>query len=141
MSGRLNIAVAQFWYSIASSLLDWRTRATLRSELHRLGRDEEDRVFRDCGLNRGEFAKSLKNPLVSEDLLSPAMELIGLDPVALRKRHPSWSRDMARVCMACPNRRRCRDDVSAHRIGAFRAYCLNDRSFEEMAATEPRLVS
>lgn len=140
MSGKLNIAVARFWCSLASSLLDWRTRATLQSELHRLGRDEEDRVFRDCGLNRGEFVKSLQNPLVSEDLLSPAMELIGIDPVALRKRYPSWSRDMARVCMACRNRRRCRDDVSAHRISAFRAYCLNDGSFEEIAGTEARLV-
>lgn len=141
MSGKLNIAVTRFWCSVASSLLDWRTRATLRNEFHRLGRDEENRVLRDCGLNRSEFAKSLQNPLVSEDLLSPAMELIGLDPVALRKRHPSWSRDMARVCMACPNRRRCRKDVSARRISTFRAYCVNDRSFEQMAAAEVRLAS
>ena len=136
MSGRLNITVARFWCFFSSYLLDGRTRARLRNELHGLGREEEDRFFRECGLNRNEFATSIRNPLVSEDLLSPAMEFVGLDPASHRARHPSWNRDMTRVCMACSNRRRCRDDVSARRIGAFRGYCPNDRNFDEIAAME-----
>lgn len=135
MSGVVTVTVQRLWHLAVSSLHNQRTKNALRREMAELGPDEENRVLRDCGLSRSEFATLLQNSLATEDLLSPAMNSIGLDPVAWRERYPAWGREMARVCMACDFRRRCHGDMVGGRVDAFREYCPNSADLAEMART------
>lgn len=105
----------------------------LRREFQSLDREEADRFLRDCAITHSEFQSSLRNPFYSEDLLSPAMRAIGLDPNVDRIKHAAWHRDIERTCMACRYRRRCRHDVTSRRFEAnYRDYCPNTESFDEM---------
>jgi hypothetical protein len=113
---------------------DWQRRDALRRELQALGPVEGERVLHDCGMSRSEYLSSLDNNLLSEDLLEPAMQTMGFDPLAIKTKHPEWSRDLARACMSCRHRLRCRDDVSAKRFAtSHRNYCVNSDSFGELA--------
>jgi hypothetical protein len=113
---------------------DWRHRDALQREFQALGGTEGDRVLRDCGLSRSEFLSSLDNSLLSEDLLEPAMLSMGFDPLAIKMKYPEWNRDLARACMSCRHRLRCRDDVAANRFAAsHQSYCVNSDSLSEIA--------
>lgn len=112
---------------------DWQRRNALYREFQLLGAEGE-RVLHDCGMSRSEFLSSLQNSLPLEDLLEPAMASIGLDPVAIKAKHPGSSRDFARACMSCRHRMRCREDILANRFATnHRAYCVNVHSFSEIA--------
>ena len=112
---------------------DWQHRKALQREFQALGADG-DRVLHDCGISRSEFLSSLDNNLLSEDLLEPAMLSMGFDPLAIKTKYPEWSRDLARTCMSCRHRLRCRDDLSAECFAtSHRSYCANSDSFSEIA--------
>ena len=133
MTGDLALG-GRLWRSAIGFFHDWRHRSALQREFQLLGHAEGERILRDCGLPRSEFMSSLHKPLLSEDLLSPAMLSVGLDPVAFKIRHPARSRDLERICMACDNHRRCRNDASTDRFASrYRDYCPNRNSFDEIA--------
>ena len=112
---------------------DWQRRNALQREFRSLGAEGE-RLLHDCGMSRSEFLSSLDNNLLSEDLLEPAMLSMGFDPHTIKAKHPEWSRTLARACMTCRHRLRCRDDLSAKRFAAnHRGYCVNSDSFSEIA--------
>jgi hypothetical protein len=113
---------------------DWQHRNALQSEFRRLGVTEGERVLHDCGMSRSEFLSSLGNNVLSEDLLEPAMLSMGFDPLAIKTKHPEWSRDLARACTTCRHRLRCRDDLLAKRFAtSHRSYCVNSDSFSEIS--------
>ena len=59
---------------------------------------------------------------------------MGFDPLAIKTKYPEWSRDLARTCMSCRHRLRCRDDVAAKRFAAsHHSYCVNSDSLSEIA--------
>ena len=125
--GRLLRYAAAFFH-------DWQHRKALQREFQALGDAEGERVLHDCGMSRSELWSSLDNNLPSEDLLEPAMLSMGFDPLAIKTKHPDWSRDLARACMTCRHRLRCRDDLSAKRFAAsHRSYCVNSHSFSEIS--------
>lgn len=113
---------------------DWQHRKALQREFQSLEDTEGERILHDCGISRSEFLSSLDNNLLSKDLLEPAMASLGFDPLAIKTKYPEWSRDLARTCMVCRHRLRCRDDLSAKRFAAsHRSYCVNSDSFSEIA--------
>ena len=125
--GRLLRYAAAFFH-------DWQHRKALQREFQALGDAEGERVLHDCGMSRSELWSSLDNNLPSEDLLEPAMLSMGFDPLAMKTKCAGWSRDLARACMTCRHRLRCRDDLSAKRFAAsHRSYCVNSHSFSEIS--------
>ena len=134
MKNELALGGGRLLWSFACYFHDWQRRNALQREFQALGAAEGERVLNDCGMSRSEFLSSLDNNLPSEDLLEPAMLSMGFDPLAIRTKHPEWSRDLARACMSCRHRVRCRDDVLAGRFAtSHRSYCVNSDSFGELA--------
>lgn len=134
MKNELALGGGRLLRSFASYFHDWRRRNALQREFQALGAAEGERVLNDCGMSRSEFLSSLQNSLLTEDLLTPAMLSLGLNPIAFKAKHPEWGRDLERACMSCRHRLRCRDDVSARRFAtSHRSYCVNSDSFRELA--------
>lgn len=121
----------RLWRSAITCFHDWQHRRALEREFVLFDQQEGERVLRDSGMSRNDFLALLQTPLASQDLLSPALSSLGIDPAAL---HTEWTRDLARTCIVCKNRRQCRDDLSAHRFSSrYRGYCPNSDSLEVIA--------
>ena len=134
MKNELALGGGRLLRSFACYFHDWQRRNALQREFQALGAAEGERVLNDCGMSRSEFLSSLDNNLLSEDLLEPAMLSMGFDPLAIKTKYPEWSRDLARTCMSCRHRLRCRDDLSAECFAtSHRSYCANSDSFSEIA--------
>lgn len=135
MTGHLIDEIMEFWRSAVAFAADRRHRMVAAREMGALDPNERSRILTEAGLTRSEFGDIMRTPFVSQDLLSRAMLAIGIVPSAFRARHEMWHRDMARVCMACPARSRCRRDLATCDFARrYRHYCPNADSLAEIVA-------
>lgn len=135
MPGRLIAGIKELWHKAAALAGDQRHRMSAAREIAALDPHERDRILGEAGLERWDIAGAMRTPFVSEDLLSQAMNAIGVDPADFQTHHGLWHRDMERLCMACQARSRCRRDLATHDFARrYRHYCPNAISLGEIVA-------
>ena len=112
-----------------------RSRATVR-EFRALGPEACAHLLGDAGLAPSEFDRAMGLPFASEDLLTPAMRSVGIDPAEFAEHnHPSY-RELCRTCMSCDHRMRCRSDLgNAAFLRTYRDFCPNSIPFDALAAS------
>lgn len=134
----MNFAVNE---AIVASIRNWLDRTNLRRSMAGMDGHDREQVLAECGLSRSDLDRLARMPLFSEDLLSPLMRTIGLDPEEIGATEPALMRDLQRVCMACHNRRRCRRSVKhGHAAALYRTFCPNAPAFDGIAA-QPDVAS
>jgi len=110
-------------------MTQWLERHALARELNELEPRELDRLLNENGLDRRNLAELVHGNAQADYRLTSVMERFGVTEM-LTERHPDVLRDVQRVCMACPRKRRCR---RALRAGAsadgFRRFCPNAGTF------------
>jgi hypothetical protein len=123
----------QAWRFAVAFLADrQRSRAAAR-EIASFGPDEGAHLLGDFGLTLTEFNEMMQSSFASEDLLSSAMRLLGVDPFEVRASHGARNRAMQIACMACPHRRRCRREIAtASFVGRYRDFCPNSEDLDEL---------
>lgn len=137
MTGSLIGGPLQAWRFAIDYFADRRRSIATLREFEALGLDECVPVLKDCGLTRRDFVDAMRRPLASLDLLSPAMQSIGIDPTAFHSREAGFGRDMDRTCMLCRHRCRCRNDIATSDFASrHRDFCPNSENFTEIIRSQ-----
>lgn len=128
-------SATHLWAGLAGRLQDMRTRRAAARELAALDPAERARVLADFGLSEHELTGACATPHALDDMQSQALASLGVDVKAFRAENPLWQRDMARLCLACEARGRCRNDLAEGRFaGHYAEYCPNAESLDEISA-------
>ena len=137
MTGSLIGGSLQAWRFAIAYFADRRQSIATLREFEALGLDECVPILKDYGLTRRDFANAMRLPFASQDLLSSAMQSIGIDPTAFHTRQAGFGRDMDRTCMLCDHRRRCRNDIATSDFGSrHRDFCPNSENFAEIIKSQ-----
>lgn len=137
MTGTLIGGPLQIWRFAFAYFADRRRRIAALRELEALGLDECVPLLNELGLTRREFADAMQRPFAFDDLLSSAMQSIGIDPIAFHSQQGAWSRDMHRTCMLCRYHRRCRKELATSEFGhSHQGFCPNSENFTEIIKSQ-----
>lgn len=137
MTGSLIGGSLQAWRFAMAYFTDRRRSIATLREFEALGLDECARILKDCSLTRRDFASAMRLPFAPQDLLSSAMQSIGIDPTAFHTKQAGFGRDMHRTCMLCGHRRRCRNDIATSDFGGrHKDFCPNSENFAEIIKSQ-----
>jgi len=107
-----------------------------------MGLDECTGILNYIGLTQGEFDAAMQLPYASEDLLTPAMLSIGIDPDTFDSRQIARGRLMSRTCITCPHRRQCHSHMAAFDFEShYKDFCPNRDNFAELLGKKRPILS
>ncbi len=119
---------------LASLLAQIKSRHRLKRSLMLIPSDEVDRTLRSIGKSRGDLFTVFKGNAGHRKRMALMLHHFGVDPDFAT--HSFWSalRHADKVCVQCPNVRRCRSWNSwGVRNDAPRIFCPNAELFDEIA--------
>lgn len=95
-------------------------------ELRRLDDNEFAGIARELGVTPTDLDRFVRHGPHAVDELSRLLKALGIDESALSRTQPLVLRDMARVCAACQQKRKCDFDLETGRsVQHYEEYCLN----------------
>jgi hypothetical protein len=118
-------------YSLVVDVLrGYRRKREMVTEIEDLTERDRERLFSEIDVTPGEFRDFCRHALAADDLLTPAMQSVGIGLALFSVQHPALQRDMQRICMACRHRLRCRYHLKASTFRQNqRAFCGNSDNF------------
>jgi hypothetical protein len=118
-------------------LLAWWQR---RGELQGLDRHERDRIAADLGMTAHDLEHLAARGPRSAELLYRRLEALGLSKSDVERTAIGLMRDLERTCSCCEHKRVCEHDLAGSPTSsAWKGYCPNASSLEDVAATKGRL--
>lgn len=102
-----------------------------------LGTDpfERRRITQDLGVGALDPGTLTASPVSGQSLLDHMMARFGVDEAAFGRNADGAFRDMRRVCVTCPSKRRCVRALSAQaRAEECRDFCLNAETLVALAS-------
>ncbi|TPN35220.1 hypothetical protein [Mesorhizobium sp. B1-1-6] len=142
MAGNLISETVGAWRSVISLLADRRRSRAATREFWAMGWDECTGILNDIGLTQGEFDAAMQLPYASEDMLTPAMLSIGIDPDTFDSRQIARDRLMSRTCITCPHRRQCHSHMAAFDFEShYQDFCPNRGNFAELLGKRRPILS
>ena len=92
-------------------------------------------IARDVGLSSADLYAMAAKPLGAADQHKQRLAALGIDQVALLRRHPRVARDLERVCSLCGQKRRCERDLANHpNDPVWLTYCPNTQTLHALKA-------
>lgn len=138
MTGNMLDGAGQVWRLAADFVRDRRRSRRAVAEIQALDSGEAARMLADAGLTRADFGTAMAHPFASEDLLSQAMDSVGIDPDEFAARNPTWLQDLQRSCMMCRVRGRCHQIMSRGEFARrHRDFCPNAADFAQILSARP----
>jgi hypothetical protein len=132
MARNLTSETVEAWRFAISFLVDRERSKAARREFWAQGSDKCAGILNDLGLTRTEFDDAMRLPYASEDLLTPAMRSVGIDPDSFQTLEAARG-DMSRTCMTCPHRRQCRGLQAAFDFeNHYQDFCPNSPGFAKL---------
>ena len=112
---------------------NWHRSMQRRQTLNELAAcppDELNRIAADVGLSGKQLREHCRRDHGATDLLPQRLQLLGIDPA------PTLFRDLARVCAACRDSRRCAGDLAKGDVQAgMSSYCPNGPSIDLLSVS------
>ncbi|BCG82409.1 hypothetical protein [Mesorhizobium sp. 113-3-3] len=123
---------AEAWRFAISFLVDRERSKAAKREFWAQGPHKCAGILHDLGLTRAEFDDAMRLPYASEDLLTPAMRSVGIDPDSFQTLEATRG-GMSRTCMTCPHRRECRGLLAVFDFeNHYQEFCPNSRGFAKL---------
>jgi hypothetical protein len=112
---------------------DWlRHRREIR-EIRGLDSGEFESITRELRVTPADLDTFVRQGPHAADELPKLLKALGIDATALTRSEPLVLRDMARVCAACQQKRRCNRDLKAGTSTQhFEEYCLNAATIDAL---------
>jgi hypothetical protein len=122
---------------ILNGIADWivrhRAATELREELSRCKSEDVAAIARELGVAPGEFRELAGKGTHAADELRQMIVALSLDPQILLHGDKRIARDLQRVCIACPDKKRCKRELAAGTAAAnFRSFCPNAFTFNTL---------
>jgi hypothetical protein len=95
-------------------------------ELRQLDHNAFAGIARELGITPTDLDRFVRKGPHAVDELSRLLKALGIDESVLSRAQPLVLRDMARVCAACQQKRKCDLDLnSGSSVQHYEEYCLN----------------